>query len=221
MNRSDEFAVIITAAGRGSRAGGGLPKQWRPLLGEAVLSRTIRAFAGFSRVIVTLHPDDMPRGVSLLAGPVTLVAGGESRSDSVRAALDTLEGSQTRYVLIHDGARPLVSDAVIKGVMDALLAGAPAAAPAVPVTDTLWRGQDGKVIGFENREGLFRAQTPQGFRLVDILAAHRSFPDGATDDVGLAARAGIPVTITEGDEDNLKLTWAEDFLRATRILQGN
>lgn len=218
---SARFAAIITAAGRGTRAGGGMPKQWRALSGQSVLARSIAAFRGCERVIVTLHPDDMARGAAEIAGPVTLVAGGQTRSESVRAALEVLEGSGITHVLIHDGARPLVPAEVIGGVMAALEAGAPAAAPALAVTDTLWQGQDGRVTGSTPREGLYRAQTPQGFRLTEILAAHRTHPDGASDDVGLAIAAGIPVTITPGDEDNLKLTWAADFPRAQRILQGN
>lgn len=212
------YAAIITAAGRGTRAGEGLPKQWRGLAGQSVLERSIAAFSGFPRIVVTLAPEDMARGLAELAGPVVLVAGGATRSDSVRAALESLEGSGATHVLIHDGARPLVSPRVIDGVVAALAAGAPAAAPALPVTDALWRAADGRVTGTASREGLFRAQTPQGFALDAILAAHRAHPEGAADDVELAIRAGLPVTVTAGDEDNLKLTWPEDFARAERIL---
>lgn len=222
MNRTApipaSYAVIITAAGRGSRAGDGPPKQWRGLAGRSVLARSIAAFAGFARIVVTLAPEDMARGAEELAGPVTLVAGGATRSESVRAALESLEGSGTTHVLIHDGARPLVAAGVIDGVLRALQSGAPAAAPALPVTDALWRAAEGLVSGTASREGLFRAQTPQGFALDAILAAHRAHPAGAADDVELAIRAGLPVTVTPGDEDNLKLTYAPDFARAERIL---
>ncbi len=219
MNTDNSFAVIITAAGRGTRAGGEVPKQWQMLGNTSVLSHTVRAFAGFSRIIVTLHPDDMLRGVQAFGGRVTLVAGGGTRSESVMAGLRTLEGSGVTHVLIHDGARPLVSPAVIDGVVAALNAGAPAAAPALAVTDALWRAEDGRVTGTADRAGLFRAQTPQGFALDAILAAHRASPDGAADDVELARRAGLPVTVTAGDESNLKLTWPEDFARALRIME--
>lgn len=214
------YAAIITAAGRGTRAGGDLPKQWRKLGRDSALARSIRAFAGFSRIIVTVAPQDMDRALAEIAGPVVLVAGGETRSASIRAALETLEGSDITHVLIHDGARPLVSDAVIRGVVDALQAGAQAAAPALPVSDALWRAEGGQVTATASREGLFRAQTPQGFALAPILAAHRAFPEGAADDVELALRAGLAVSVTPGDEDNLKLTWPGDFARAERIL-GN
>ena len=217
MQDLSHIAVIITAAGRGTRMGGE-PKQWRDLAGQSVLARSIAAFANFPRIVVVLAPEDMDRGIAELSGPVVLVAGGESRSGSVRAGLETLEGSGATHVLIHDGARPLVSADVIAGVVAALDGGAVAAAPAVPVTDALWRGEDGKVTGMQSREGLFRAQTPQGFRLDAILAAHRAFPEGAADDVELARRAGHEVVITDGAEDNLKLTYGPDFDRARRIL---
>lgn len=214
------YAAIITAAGRGTRAGGDLPKQWRDLLGQTVIARSIAAFADAPRIVVTLSPEDMARGIAQLSGPVTLVAGGKTRSESVHAALKTLEGSGVTHVLIHDGARPLVSQAVIAGVVQALENGAVAAAPALAVTDALWRADGGVVTGTAPRDGLYRAQTPQGFRLDAILAAHRDFPEGAADDVELALRAGHPVTVTAGEDDNLKLTWPGDFARAERILGG-
>ena len=217
MQDLDHIAVIITAAGRGTRMGGA-PKQWRNLDGRSVLARSIDAFAGIGRIVVTVNPEDMAHAVAALGGTVTLVAGGDSRSDSVRAGLGVLEGSGITHVLIHDGARPLVSGDVITGVVNALEGGAVAAAPALPVSDALWRGEDGRVTGMQSREGLFRAQTPQGFRLDAILAAHRAFPGGAADDVELARRAGHEVVITEGAEDNLKLTYGPDFDRARRIL---
>ncbi|MBU3029298.1 bifunctional 2-C-methyl-D-erythritol 4-phosphate cytidylyltransferase/2-C-methyl-D-erythritol 2,4-cyclodiphosphate synthase [Paracoccus marinaquae] len=214
------YAAIVTAAGRGSRAGGDLPKQWRDLAGKPVLAHALAAFAGFERVILVVHPDDMGRAIAGFAGPVTIITGGETRAASVRAALATLEGSDITHVLIHDGARPLVSEAVIRGVIAALQSGAAAAAPALPVSDALWRGQDGAVTGTASREGLYRAQTPQGFALADIALAHRLHPQDAADDVELARKAGIEVAITPGSEDNLKITFPADFARAERLLGG-
>jgi 2-C-methyl-D-erythritol 4-phosphate cytidylyltransferase/2-C-methyl-D-erythritol 2,4-cyclodiphosphate synthase len=210
-------AVIIVAAGRGTRAGAGAPKQWRMLAGQPVLARTLAAFAGFARVVLVLHPDDMERGIAEFGGRVTLVAGGASRSQSVRNALERLDGAGITRVLIHDGARPLVSAALIARVLAALQT-APAAAPALAVTDALWRGEAGQVSGTVARAGLFRAQTPQGFHFAEILAAHRTAPEGADDDVALARRAGLAVAIVPGEEDNLKLTYPQDFARAERIL---
>lgn len=208
-------AVIITAAGRGTRAGGDLPKQWQKLAGLSVLEHTLAAFAGY-HIVLVLHPDDFHRAADF---GVDLVAGGASRTASVRAALEHLAGRGFDHVLIHDGARPLVTAAVIEAVL-AALGPYRAAAPALAVTDALWRGQDGLVIGTQDRSHLYRAQTPQGFDFETILAAHRSHIGEAADDVAIARAAGIPVAITLGDEDNLKLTYATDFLRAEAILKG-
>lgn len=215
------IAAIITAAGRGTRAGGERPKQWRPLAGRSVLAHAVAPFLGFDRVVVVLHPDDMPEGLRAFGGNVTLVAGGATRSDSVSNALQTLDGAGIDHVLIHDGARPLADAALIGRVVAALKAGAPAAAPALPVTDALWRGSDGLVAGTEDRAGLYRAQTPQGFAYPAILAAHRAHPGGAADDVEVARAAGLPVTIVEGAEDNIKITWPGDFARAARLLEAD
>jgi len=216
MSTFDDIAVILVAAGRGSRMGEGLPKQWRNLAGQPVLAHTVAAFrtAGLSRLVLVIHPDD-----HRLAEPlgVPVVAGGDTRSASVRAALEALAGDPPARVLIHDGARPLVEPGLIHAVIDAL-DHHPAAAPALPVTDALWRGQGGAVVGVQPRDGLFRAQTPQGFDFAAILAAYRAHPGDAADDVAVAMAAGLPVWITQGAESNLKLTYPVDFERAEREL---
>ncbi|MFL2778005.1 MAG: bifunctional 2-C-methyl-D-erythritol 4-phosphate cytidylyltransferase/2-C-methyl-D-erythritol 2,4-cyclodiphosphate synthase [Paracoccus marcusii] len=211
------FAALITAAGRGTRAGNGLPKQWRDLAGRPVLDRTLAAFAGFGRIVLVVHPDDMGQAIARYAGGITIVAGAETRAASVRAGLTALQG-QASHVLIHDGARPLVAPSVIDDVIRALQEGADAAAPALPVSDALWRGDGARVAAIAPRDGLFRAQTPQGFVLDRILQAHRDHPGDAADDVQLALAAGMEVAITQGSEDNLKITFPADFARAERIL---
>lgn len=211
------IAVIIVAAGRGTRAGGELPKQWQSLRGAPVLGHTLAAFDGFRRVLV-VHPDDLPRARAL-APQVQIVTGGATRAQSVRAALEALEGSGVETVLIHDGARPLVSRALIDRVLEALEQAA-GAAPALEVTDALWTGREGHVSGTQDRTGLFRAQTPQGFSYPALLAAHRAHPGGAADDVEVARLAGIEVAIVPGEERNIKLTWPGDFARAEAILGG-
>ena len=210
-------AAIIVAAGRGTRAGGDLPKQWQMLAGQVVVARSLAAFAGMARVLV-IHPDDADRAAAI-AGDALVVHGGDSRDASVRNALEALAGSGVTRVLIHDGARPLVSAAVIGRVLSALDHG-PAAAPALAVTDALWTGVQGVVSGTRDRAGLYRAQTPQGFHFDAILAAHRAHSGGAADDVEVARAAGLDVTIVDGDEDNLKLTFPGDFARAEGILKG-
>jgi 2-C-methyl-D-erythritol 4-phosphate cytidylyltransferase len=215
-----KVGAVIVAAGRGVRAGGEIPKQWRELAGATIARHAVNAFIAHPRVgqiIMVLHPDDMtqPRwpGVS----GIDVVAGGATRSASVLAGLCRLEGA-VDAVLIHDAARPCVSQDVISDVI-AALESAPAAAPALAVVDALWTGADGRVTGVAAREGLFRAQTPQGFNLAQILDAHRQCPEGAADDVEIARRAGIEVVITPGDEDNLKVTTPADFARAEAILR--
>ena len=211
-------AVIIVAAGRGSRAGGDIPKQWQSFGGMTVLATTLAAFDGFRRVVV-IHPEDRPRALGLAAVPgAELVTGGATRTASVRAALEALAGSGVTRVLIHDGARPLVSGAVIDRVL-AALEDAPGAAPALPVSDALWLGRSGVVAGTRDRDGLFRAQTPQGFHFDAIVAAYRAHPGDAADDVAVARSAGLQVAIVAGDEDNLKLTYPGDFARGEGILR--
>ena len=209
-------AAIIVAAGRGTRAGGAVPKQWQQLAGKPVVAHSILAFAGLADlVILVIHPDDRAFAAPL---GVRLVEGGATRDASVCNALEHLSGTGITRVLIHDGARPLVSRTLIRRLI-AALDGSVAAAPAVPVTDALWRGRDLHVIGTQDRTGLWRAQTPQAFHCDAILAAHRAHPGGAADDVEVARAAGLDVAIVEGDEDNLKLTFAADFARAERILK--
>lgn len=216
-----KIAAVIVAAGRGRRAGAGQPKQWRPLAGHSSAYFAMRAFANhpqIDRLVLVVNPDDFAIGNWPKEPVAEVVAGGVSRSASVLAGLHVLEGSCDQ-VLIHDAARPCVSRAVIDGVIDALRNG-PAAAPAVAVVDALWRGADGRVAAAVPRDDLYRAQTPQGFHLAEILAAHRACPEGAADDVELVRRAGLTVAITQGSEDNLKITVAEDFTRAERILRA-
>jgi 2-C-methyl-D-erythritol 4-phosphate cytidylyltransferase / 2-C-methyl-D-erythritol 2,4-cyclodiphosphate synthase len=218
-------AAIIVAAGRGVRAGGGLPKQYRDLAGRSVLARTVAAFdahPAVGEIVVVRNPDDA--ALYAAAGiaaetPLSDVAGGATRDASVRAGLAAVPGDLP-FVLIHDAARPLVSRSVIDGVL-AALATHEAAAPALRVTDALWRG-DGTVTGTESREGLWRAQTPQGFHLGAIRAAHEAHAargGPAADDVEVARAAGLAVAITPGDAANMKITGPEDFARAERFLQ--
>jgi 2-C-methyl-D-erythritol 4-phosphate cytidylyltransferase/2-C-methyl-D-erythritol 2,4-cyclodiphosphate synthase len=213
-------AAVIVAAGRGVRAGGGVPKQWRMLAGRTVAERTLAAFLdhpGIDRVVLVLHPDDQDRAGAFPG--VMAVPGGATRRDSVLAGLEALEGAGVDRVLIHDVARPLVSPALISAVLDAL-GRARGAAPALAVTDALWRGEGDRVSGTARREGLFRAQTPQGFAYDAILAAHRAHAGDAADDVEVARASGIDVTIIPGEESNLKITSADDFARAETFLGG-
>ena len=211
-------AAVIVAAGRGSRAGGDIPKQWQLLAGRPVLAHTLAAFRGaVDRLVLVIHPDDRAQALALAADAL-LVEGGATRDASVRNALEALAGEGVTRVLIHDGARPLVAPQVIARVLAALDTH-PGAAPALPVTDALWLGEAGLVAGTRDRTGLWRAQTPQGFRFDAILAAHRAHPGGAADDVEVARAAGLDVAIVDGDESNLKVTFPGDFARAEAMMK--
>lgn len=221
MTNSDfKTAAVIVAAGRGTRAGGGLPKQWRPLAGRRVADWTLarfKAHPGIDHIVLVIHPDDHAFADGL---EIEVVHGGATRDASVQAGLEALQGHGFNHVLIHDVARAGISDQTITAVLDALRKGAVGAAPALPVTDALWRGSDGKVSGTQSRENLYRAQTPQGFAYDAILAAHRAHPGGAADDVEVARAAGLDVAIVAGDEGNLKITTPEDFARLDAHLRG-
>lgn len=214
-----QIAAIIVAAGRGSRAGGGLPKQWRPLGHARVIDATLAAFraGAVARLVVVVHPQDAALAAGLAKDGCIVVSGAETRAGSVMAGLAALEADPPDRVLIHDAARPLVRPALIARVL-AALDSHPGAAPAIGVTDALWRGQQGLVSGTQDRTGLWRAQTPQGFHYGAILAAHRRHPGGAADDVEVARAAGLDVAIVPGDEDNLKITGPDDFARAERLM---
>ena len=212
------IAIIIVAAGRGTRMGAGGPKQWRDLAGRPLVAHALETLRAVGLPVLVIHPEDRPEAEAI-AGNALLVEGGATRAASVRAALEALEGRGITRVLIHDGARALVTGGLVARLL-AALDGAAGAAPALPVTDALWRGDGGRVTGTTDRGGLWRAQTPQAFRYDAILAAHRAHAGGAADDVEVARAAGLDVVIVEGEEDNLKLTFPGDFARAERILKG-
>lgn len=215
------ICALIVAAGRGTRAGGDLPKQWQQVAGRSVLEHTIAAFhshPAISQIALVLSPDDKDQAAQFEAAGISVAQGGADRAASVRAGLAVLP--ETGQVLIHDAARCCVSHAVISGVLDALSRHG-AAAPGLPVTDALWRGDGAVVTGTQDRDGLCAAQTPQGFDLALIRAAHADFTGTAADDVAVARAAGHMVAITPGDADNIKITTPGDFARAARIMESN
>lgn len=217
--------AIIVASGRGQRFGGELPKQYVPLCGSPLLRHTLKRFADHPEVAgvcTVIHPDDRAlydeasRGLDLMPP----VIGGETRQDSGRLGLESLADSPPEKVLIHDGARPLIKADVISRVIEALDR-YEGALPALPVGDTLKR-LDGQRVGETvARQGLFRAQTPQGFLYEGILSAHRRFEGQAmTDDAAVAEGAGLSVTIVRGDDENIKVTAKDDLVRAETHLLG-
>ena len=212
------IAALIVAAGRGTRAGGNDPKQWQMLAGKRVIDHTLNAFKqhrNIDTILVVLHPEDQNR----LTDPTIKTAlGGATRNQSVYNGLRALRATAPKQVLIHDVARPLISAKCITDVIEALQTHS-GAAPALPITDALWRGQDGLVDETVARENLFRAQTPQGFDFESILQAHAQACGTAADDVEVAMQAGLGVKIISGHEENIKITIPEDFERASKIMK--
>lgn len=218
-------AALIVAGGGGKRFGAAKPKQYALLAGSALLRHTVRAFLAhpaIASVHVVIQPDhraDYAAAVAGLGLPEPFI-GGPTRQDSVLNGLEGLAALPVppAAVLIHDAARPCVSAALIDGVL-AALENAPGAIPALPVVDSLKRGDGAVVVGSASRDGLWRAQTPQGFRFADILAAHRRFKgQEMTDDAAVAEAAGLSVALTQGAEENIKVTAAADLARAEAAL---
>ncbi len=225
--------VLIVAAGRGSRFGGEIPKQYRLLGGVPVLTRTLCAFADAlpeARLLVTIHPDDSTLyGAAVAALPpgaaarlLPWVAGGATRQASVRNGLESVaEGSQ-KIVLVHDAARPFATETLIFRACAAARSHG-AAVPGFAVTDTI-KSVDGagRVTGTPDRAGLRAVQTPQAFDYALLLAAHRAVAGlELTDDAAVAERAGHPVHVFEGEPGNMKITSADDLGAAERRLAAD
>lgn len=219
--------ALVVAAGRGHRLGAEIAKQYLPIAGRAMLRHSVAAFLShpdIAAVAAVIAPEDRDSYERACAGLALLppVAGGDTRQQSVRNGLEALAASKPDRVLIHDAARPFVDHGTIGRVL-AALDQAPAAIAAVPVSDTLKRGADGKIAATVERRDLWRAQTPQGFLFEDILKAHRAAAGKSselTDDAMVAESAGMPVMLVMGSEDNFKVTTADDFKRAERMASG-
>ncbi len=216
--------ALIVAAGRGHRFGGEVPKQYRSLGGHAVLRHSAQAFLSHPDVVgvrVVIHADDRALYDGAVEGLTLLdpVPGGAERQESARLGLESLAPQAPDAVLIHDAARPFPDAALIARTI-AALSDHDGAVAALPVTDTLKReGGCRSIAGTVERAGLWRAQTPQGFRYAPILAAHRAATGMAlTDDAAVAERAGLRVALVPGSEDNFKVTTESDLARAAARL---
>jgi 2-C-methyl-D-erythritol 4-phosphate cytidylyltransferase/2-C-methyl-D-erythritol 2,4-cyclodiphosphate synthase len=216
-------AAIVVAAGRGLRAGGDVPKQYREVASQPVIRPSLAVLAehrGISVVQPVIHPDDATLFVAAAAGLDLLppVFGGATRQASVRAGLEALSARRPDLVLIHDAARPFASPALVTRAIAA--AGKTGAAiPTIVIADTVKTvDASGTVTGTIAREQLRIVQTPQAFDFAALIEAHRRAQaaglEDFTDDAALAEWAGLKVTTFEGEAGNVKLTTAEDFVRA-------
>lgn len=202
---------IVVAAGSGSRYG--IPKQFETVAGRRLVDRAVEASAlACDEVVVVL-----PAGVAWDGRPVAAaVPGGSTRSASVRAGLDAVASSAT-VVVVHDAARPLAPPALFDAVIGAVRAGADAAVPGLPISDTVKRVEDDHVVGTVARDGLVAVQTPQAFGAAALRAAHTAGGD-ATDDAALVEAAGGTVVVVPGDPCNLKITTPADLVVAAALL---
>ena len=209
-------AAVVVAAGRGLRAGGAMPKQFAPWRGKPLLRHSLEALAaaGIAPIVVAIPEGGEALARAAAAGlpNVRFVTGGQTRQDSVRAALESLVNDAPSKVLIHDAARPGLRGTVINRLIAALET-SPGAIPVLPVVDSVVRGDNGMMAAPVAREALHRVQTPQAFRFDAILGAHRAWNGAATagDDAQVAAGAGLSVALVEGDEALHKITFASDF----------
>lgn len=201
---------VVVAGGAGSRFG--RRKQFEPMRGRRVIDWSIDALASTCAGLVVVVPAD--RADDGFDGATTVVAGGDDRAASVRAGLDRLPDEAT-HVLVHDGARPLVSKAVVQRVLDALADGAVGVVPVVGVSDSL-RTIDSRPV---DRSGFVAVQTPQGFEVATLRAAHAAGRP-ATDDATLLHELGLEVTHVEGDVTNIKITEPHDLTVAEALFDA-
>ena len=215
------LGVIIVAAGGGTRMGGGLEKQYRDLAGRPVIAHSVQSFIthpATSNIVIVVAAGRIDAAQTALGDlfddpRITLVEGGARRQDSVHAGLQALSKTALPLVAIHDAARPFLPFDVIDRLIDAMDSGADAALPVLAVTDTLKKVSDNRVTGTTDRSSLARAQTPQIFRLPEILDHHRQHDTSTevTDDIRLIEDGGGTVVTVAGDERLMKLTTAGDF----------
>lgn len=223
--------MVIVAAGS-SRRMAGRDKLWTPLAGRIILARTIDVFVAspaISRLVLVLNPERLEdarelctrEGWPKIGG---LVPGGTRRQDSVRSGLEKLAqiAPETRWVMIHDGARPLVTPEILQTGLQAVQEHQ-AVVAAVPVKDTIKQAQDGVISGTLDRSQLWAVQTPQIFSFPLIRYAHTSWPvqTDVTDDAALLEHLGHRVAIFPGSYTNLKITTQEDLLIAEALLKGS
>ncbi|MEW6523298.1 MAG: 2-C-methyl-D-erythritol 4-phosphate cytidylyltransferase [Bacillota bacterium] len=219
--------ALVVAAGAGSRMGG-VKKQFLPIGGVPVVVHSIRPFQALEQVdavVLVVPAGDIRLGRALvptygLSKVKAVVEGGERRWDSVKSGLDAARAFEPGIILVHDGARPLVTTGLVERVLQAA-ASYGAAVPAVEIHDTVKTVYAGSVESSVDRDRLRAIQTPQGFWAAWLFEAYeRPAPAGATDDAWLVEACGHPVQVVEGARDNFKLTREDDLIMAERLLSN-
>lgn len=222
------FAVVIPAAGIGSRFGGSLPKQYVAIHGAPIIVRTLRSvleLPGLQRVVVAINPVDTAFGSIIdeydLAGAnLCIVSGGAERANSVRTAMHACMETTADAILVHDAVRPLASPLLFESIVSATIEHG-AAIPGIPIFDTIKSVDDkGAVACTVPREALRAIQTPQGFRRDVVAQLLNTDLAGATDEAILAERCGIGVHIVPGEIGNIKITTATDLIVAEALIQA-
>ena len=217
MSQNGKIAALIVAAGGGSRMGGGVPKQFRDLGGKPMLAwshDSLTSHPAIATVLTMVAEEQRDHALAILPD-AWVETGGASRRESVARGLRLLALEGVDRVLIHDAARPFLSHAVIDRVVSGL-ASADGAMPVLPVADTLARGQDDVLGEIVPRDGVVRVQTPQGFHLQSVIAAHAAWPADAeaTDDAQMVRRLGGRVALVQGDAMLEKITYPDDLTGA-------
>lgn len=219
-------AAIVPAAGRGERLGPGAPKALREIGGTPMLVYAVKALAAsplVDLVVVAAPADSVEQVRALVDGPsygadVVVVAGGETRSESVARALINLP-EDVDVVLVHDAARPLVPVEVVSAVAAAVREGHEAVVPVVPVVDTIKSvDNDGNITGTVPRDNLRAAQTPQGFTREVLQRAHAEVDSPVTDDAGMVESLGFSIHAVDGHEDSFKVTRPIDVVLAEAVI---
>lgn len=222
--------AIIAAAGRGTRAGGGRAKQFREVSGTPIIIHTLRRFEqadAIAELIIVAPPADVAAFLELaekhgLRKPARVVAGGETRTESVRRGLQAMAAETAEIVAVHDAVRPFVTPGEIDRTVEAAREHG-AAVLAAPAVDTIKEAEGGRVARTLDRAKLWHALTPQCFRYELLLRAYeRALADGieGTDCSALVERLGAPVFIVEGDARNIKITTAEDIALAETMMKS-
>lgn len=216
--------AIVPAAGSGERLGAGIPKAFVELgRGRSMLQHAVDGLLEsgvIDRVVVAVPSDLVAETATALGSQVSVVAGGEQRTDSVRSALDAV--GEPDFVLVHDAARALTPTDQIRRVVDALHDGMRAVIPVLPVTDTIKAvDANGAVLGTPERAGLRAVQTPQGFETALLRRAYNQAGESATDDAALVENLGVPVHTVPGDPLAFKITTALDLVAARAVLASS